>query len=263
MDGLQWFYLVTILFCALAGGYLPFTRTHLSRGDKGFPKSEAFSSGVFLALSLMMLLPSASAVYRQALPTVDFPIASFVALVAFLVLLAIEHLMGHAFEDLLPTEEGARIPGMIPLLMTALIAAPSFFLGAALGASDRTAAALIFVAVILHKSTAAFAIALTTTRSTLTRRHSLMLFMCFALSTPLGIICGGMVGEYLTSSALLFRATVLAVGAGTFLYMGTLHEMKRATLIKHCCNLDCFAAMLAGLSITAIVRWIVGEAHHF
>jgi hypothetical protein len=39
--------------------------------------------------------------------------------------------------------------------------------------------------------------------------------------------------------------------------------MKRAPLIAHCCRLSCFLFMLAGLGITAFVRWLVGEAHRF
>jgi zinc transporter ZupT len=211
----------------------------------------------------MMLLPSAFVVFRQAEPDLNYPVSSVIAIVAFLVLLAIEHLTGHLVADSLPTQKDARIPAAIPIIMTAMIAAPSFFLGTALGISDPVAAALIFVAVILHKGTAGFALALAMTRSTLSRGQTLALFTLFALSTPLGIVAGGLAREFLTGPALLVKATVLALGAGTFLYMGTLHEMRRASLIEHCCKLSCFLAMLAGLSITALVRWIVGEAHRF
>ena len=155
------------------------------------------------------------------------------------------------------------MPAVIPIVLTAIVAAPSFLLGAALGISDPTAAALIFVAIIIHKGTAGFALALTMTRSTLTHRQSVTLFTCFALFTPLGIVFGNLAGEFMTSSAVFARAIVLALGAGTFLYMGTLHDMKRASLIEHCCKLSCFLWMLAGLSITALVRWVVGEAHRF
>jgi len=251
------------LLCAFAGGYLPLAKPEQARGAAGFPKGEAFSSGVFLALALTMLLPSAFVVFRQAIPDLNYPISSVIAIVAFLVLLAVEHLTGHLVAQSLPLREGVRIPAMIPLIMTGMIAAPSFFLGAALGISDPVAAALIFIAIILHKGTAAFALALAMTRSTLTRGQTLLLFTSFALITPLGIVAGGLAREYITGSALLVKATVLALGAGTFLYMGTLHELKRASLIAHCCKLSCFLYMLAGLFITALVRWIVGEAHRF
>lgn len=257
----QWIYLAAILITAFAGGYFPLFKPQRARGTEGFPHGEAFSSGVFLALSLTMLLPSSFVAFRQSLPDVEYPIASVIAIVAFLILLAIEHLTGHVVVDSLPSNEGTQIPAIVPVVLTAMIAAPSFLLGAALGISEPTAAALIFIAIILHKGTAAFALALTMTRSTLTRRQSLILFSCFAFFTPLGIIFGTVVGEHMSGSAVLVKATVLAIGAGAFLYMGTLHELKRASLIEHCCKLNCFLCMFAGLLITALVRWIVGEAH--
>lgn len=257
----QWAYLVVILLCAFAGGYLPLARPDQARGPQGFPNGEAFSSGVFLALALTMLLPSSFAVFRQVLPDLEYPIASVIAILAFLVLLALEHLMGHLVGHTLSAETSVRIPAIIPLIMASMIAAPSFFLGVALGVSDPLAAALIFVAIVLHKGTAAFALALSMSRSTLSRRQALLLFSLFALSTPLGIVAGGVAREYFTGSALIAKGTVLALGAGTFLYMGTLHEMKHASLIEHCCKPRCFIWMLAGLVITALVRFIVGEAH--
>ena len=70
--------------------------------------------------------------------------------------------------------------------MTTMIAIPSFFLGAALGVSDMPAALMIFLAIIIHKGTAAFALALKMVRSTMTRKQSLLLFSCFCCSTPPG-----------------------------------------------------------------------------
>lgn len=263
LTSVQWVYLFTILLCAFGGGYLPLAKPDQARGAQGFPNGESFSSGVFLALSLTMLLPSAYVVYRQALPDLDYPISSVIAIVAFLVLLGIEHFTGHLVAHSLSAGEGGRIPAVIPIIMTSMIAAPSFFLGAALGISDPVAAALIFIAIVLHKGTAAFALALAMTRSTLTRNQTLILFTLFALTTPLGILVGGLAREYVTGSALIVKGTVLALGAGTFLYMGTLHEMRHASLIEHCCKPRCFLWLLAGLTITALVRWIVGEAHRF
>ena len=260
---LEWVYFALILLCAFIGGYFPLFRPDQARSKEGFPHGEAFSSGVFLALALVMLLPSASVGFSKALPTIEYPIAAGIALVAFVLLLGAEHLTTFLVGRSLPEEQGSRIPAIIPIIMTAMIAMPSFFLGAALGMSDHAAALLILLAIVLHKSTAGFALALAMTRSTLTRGQALTLFTCFAFMTPLGLLAGGIIRAQMTDSATFVRATVLALGAGTFLFMGTLHEMKRASLIEHCCRLSCFLYMLAGMSLTALVRWIVGEAHHF
>ena len=255
------FYIVAILLAAIGGGSLPLADPQRARRANGFHNGEAFSSGVFLALALMMLLPSAFGAFRQVLPEQTFPIGSVGAIAAFLVLLALEHSLGSRIveETSVPTQE--RSPATIPVLMTSMIAAPSFCLGLAMGFSDPSAAALIFIAVMLHKGTAGFALALAMTRSRLSWGQSLALFACFAVSTPLGILAGGLAIEELSSNALIAKAAILSLGAGTFLYMGTLHELKRAAMVDSCSRPSCFISMLAGLGVTILVRWIMGEAH--
>ncbi|QDU09762.1 ZIP family metal transporter [Gimesia aquarii] len=260
---IQWTYLFSILLISLVGGYFPFAKPEQVRTNGGFPQGEAFSSGVFLALSLTMLLPSAFQIFRQQLPELNYPIGSVIAIIAFLSLLAMEHMTTHAIECERIKVKSDRLPARIPLIMTSMIALPSFFLGTTLGMSDNTAATLVFIAIILHKGTAAFALMLTMVRSTLTRSQTVILFTFFASSTPLGILLGGFVHKEFAASTALVKATMLSLGAGTFLYMGTLHEMKHASLIEHCGKRNCFLIMVAGLVITAIVRFVVGEAHHF
>ena len=58
----------------------------------------------------------------------------------------------------------------------------------------------------------------------------------------------------------IFRASAKA--AGTFLYMATVHEFRRAPMIANCNTLKGFGVMLAGFLITAFVRFLIGEAHH-
>ncbi|NGX42791.1 MAG: hypothetical protein K940chlam7_01079 [Chlamydiae bacterium] len=257
----KWIYLVAILLIAFVGGYGPLFKHTLAPRQTSFPRGEAFSAGVFLALSLTMLLPSSFHLFQEAYPGLEYPIASVIAILAFLVLLTIEHLMYHTIPEEERQEEGVPLPAVIPLIMTAMIAFPSFLLGAALGMSEVATATLIFIAIILHKGTAAFALALSMVRSTLSRPQTLILFTLFTITTPLGILFGEAFHEYIASWAMLIKPVVLSLGAGTFLYMGTLQGMKHSSLIKHCSTRSGFLAMLAGLFITAFVRFIVGEAH--
>jgi len=258
----QWTYLTAILLVAFAGGYLPLRHPNRLHAVRGFPRGEAFACGVFLALSLTMMLPASFQIFRQALPEVDYPVASVIAIGAFLVLLAMEHLTRHVIDEGQSTAPGELRAAAVPMIATVMIAVPSFFLGTALGMSETAASAtLIFLAVILHKGTAAFALALSMTRSTLSHRQAWILFTCFVFTTPIGILVGGAIHQGMNGKAMLIKATALALGAGTFLSMGTLHEMKRSSLIHHCCKPGCFFALLAGLVITALVRLVVGEAH--
>ncbi|MFZ5450580.1 MAG: ZIP family metal transporter [Thermodesulfobacteriota bacterium] len=134
-----------------------------------------------------------------------------------------------------------------------MIAIPSFLLGTALGISDTAAALMIVFAIMAHKGTAAFALALAMVRSTMTKAQTYVLLGIFVCSTPLGILVG--------HAALVAKATILSLAAGVFLFMATLHEMKHSPIIIHCCTVRGFGHMLAGLVITAFVRLILGLAH--
>ena len=261
----QTFYLVTIFLSAVVGGFLPLTKPGAVKSSNGFPRGEAFAAGVFLALSLLIMLPSAFSVFRQALPDVEYPVSSIIAVSAFLILLAIEHQTGQVLNerDAKPASpESDLAPAIIPLLLTGMIAAPSFFLGIALGVSNGTQAELIFIAIILHKGTAGFALAMNMVRSTLTQRQSALLLFAFASMTPAGLLLGGVAKDLQPDWLPIFKACVLSLGAGTFLYMGTLHELKHAPMIQYCKNPHCFLIMVSGFTVTALVRWIMGEAHH-
>jgi zinc transporter 1/2/3 len=146
--------------------------------------------------------------------------------------------------------------------MTVMIAIPSFFLGAALGVSSTSSAVFITIAIIIHKSSAAFALSLKMVRSTLTKKQTFILFSMFALSTPLGIFFGQEIHLYLSNHTMIVvKGFILSLAAGTFLYMSTLHELENAPLIKGCGSKKGFLVMFYGFAITAVVRLLIGAAH--
>ena len=254
--------IAAILGVSLAGGLLPLLQRQKAAGGQGFPMGQAFTAGVFLALALVIMLPAAFHLWGKVLPGLDFPLASFLALCAFTTLLWLEQIFLRAEKDsALP---GRPSPAAFPVVMTILIAIPSFLLGTALGVSDTAQAAMIFCAIMAHKGTAAFALALKMAASTLSRGKSWLLFLCFACSTPLGILAGGDIRAYLQGSvALGLKAAILSLAAGTFLYMSTLHELDHAPLIRQCATKKGFMVMLCGFGLTVLVRLLLGEAKHF
>ena len=262
MSAFQWLSLMVIVVVAVAGGYVPLFRPERARRAGGFPLGQAFAAGVFLALGLTMMLPSAFALYHRAFPMLDYPVAALVAITAFLVLLGLEHWIGHVDTTVAGSNPAAIPPGTIPVIMTIMIAVPSFFLGTALGISSTTTAWFILIAIVVHKGSAAFALALKMVRSRLTRTQTLLTFGLFLFATPVGIIVGSdvhqLVGSY---SILVVKGTVLSLAAGTFLYMGTLHELRASPLIQDCSSLRGFGMMLAGFILTALVRLLIGVAH--
>lgn len=257
----QWACLLSILAATLAGGYYPLFHQRKSPGELTFPRGEAFTVGVFMALALTLMLPSALHLLGKAFPDLDFPLASLIAVTAYLSLLALEHAINR-MRDARPVAGEELSPPVIPVIMTVMIAVPSFFLGTAFGVSAGEAALFIFIAIMLHKSSAAFALALKMVRSSMTRGQVWMTFSLFTFATPLGIVTGEEIHNWVGAETMrCIKGTILGMAAGTFLYMATLHDLKHAPMITKCNSRVGFSFMLAGFILTAIVRYLIGEAH--
>lgn len=152
---------------------------------------------------------------------------------------------------------------MLPVIMTLMIAVPSFFLGAALGVSGTSAVIFIFIAIMAHKGSAGFALGLKLGKSSLSRNTALLIFICFVISTPLGILVGGELKEILSGQIMVItKATILSLATGVFLYMSTLHELRSTPLITVCCSRKGFILLVTGFVLTALIRLLLGEAHH-
>ena len=254
--------ILAIFGISLAGGLPPLLRRQKSASASGFPLGQAFTAGVFLALALVLMLPAAFHLWGKVLPGFDFPLASFLALCAFTTLLWLEQIFLKSEQE--SAAPGLPSPAAFPVVMAILIAIPSFLLGTALGVSDTAQAVMIFFAIMAHKGTAAFALALKIARSSLGKVESWLLFLAFACSTPLGILVGGDLRSYLQGSlALGIKAVILSLAAGTFLYMSTLHELEHAPLIRQCATKKGFLVMLGGFGLTVLVRLLLGEAKYF
>lgn len=259
LTGFQWLCLVSILGIALAGGYLPFRRRTQARAPGEFSLGEAFSVGVFLALSLIIMLPNGAHLFSKDASGVPFPLAGLCASLAFFALIALSHYMRY---HLRRQSAGSAAPPIIPVIMTIMIAIPSFLLGAALAVSPTTAALMIFLAIIAHKGSAGFALALEMVRSSLSKQQAYALYLVFACSTPLGILIGAQVHDFIAAPEMvLVKAAILSLAAGVFLFMATLHDLEHAPLIAVCGRIQGFAALLAGFFLTAGVRALMGYAH--
>jgi len=254
----EWFACVTVFLVALSGGWLPLTQREKARDRAGFPLGQAFAAGVFLALSLSMMLPAGSHVLSKAYPHVAFPLASVGSLVALVGLVALQHSMSRQLD----TRDGVQISPAIPLIMTVMIAVPSFLLGTALSLSEAGSALMILVAIVAHKGTAGFALALKMVRSSMSPAHTWMAYLLFAMATPAGILIGAEAQHVIAGTAVtVTKGVVLSLASGVFLFMATLHDLEDAPLIRHCRSLSGFVSMLAGLVLTVAIRVILGLAH--
>jgi len=255
----QWFALISIGAVAIGGGWAPLVRRESARSHGGFPRGEAFSAGVFLALSMLIMLPASHHLLTKAHPKLIFPLAFAGCLTAFVVLLA----LGHWMKGRRLKQGGETLPApAIPLIMTVMIAIPSFLLGTALAMSSSFGAVVMLIAILVHKGSAGFALALNLVRSTLSPAQTWIVYLCFACSTPAGILVGDGVHLFITGyTELLIKGGILGLASGVFLYMATLHEFNDSPLITTCSTAKGFAWMFAGLLLTAAVKLFLGLAH--
>ncbi|MFT6835780.1 MAG: zinc transporter 1/2/3 [Francisellaceae bacterium] len=257
MTGFQWFSIFFILLVSFSGGYYPLMKYNQKMNEDSFPGGKAFTSGVFLALSLTVMLPSAFSLWQKIIPNQVYPVATYIAISTFIILLALEHRLDHIRQD----QEPSSI--IIPIVMTIMIGICSFLLGTALGVSDTLSATMVFLAIIAHKGSAAFALALTMVKSKMTRKQVYISFTCFAIATPTGIVLGSIIHQYFSGEiALIFKATVTSIASGVFLYLATTYELRHTPFATNCRNRKGFLIMLVGLIITIFVSVLLSYAHH-
>lgn len=232
-----------ILAIALIAGYVPF-RKKLSSTHLDFPIGEAIASGVFLGAGLIHMLSDAANEFSAA--GYHYPFAFLLAGLSFLTLLLLEHI-GTEIE-----EHGGRTKS-IALLAVLMLSIHSLLEGMAVGMSGEFLTMLILAfAVIAHKWAESFSLALQINKSSLKFGSGLMFFLVFAIMTPLGIFLGDIISNGVHQEPLL-TPIFSALAAGTFLYIGTLHGLRRATMIEHCCNMREFSFMFLGFSLMAVV----------
>jgi len=268
---IKWFAVAAILLVTLAGGYWPLAKRDIARRPGGFSTGQAFAAGVFLALALFMMFPAALHLFAVAFPAIHYPLAALGALAAFLGLLLLEH--RHAEEEDAAREAVEKTGGAagtagevelsspeFPIIMTVMIAIPSFLLGAALGVGDDTGSVvMILVAILAHKGTAAFALVLNLVRSTLSPGMVYGVFSLFVIATPLGIGVGEEIEEHLLGPGVVItKAVILSLASGTFLYLATVHGLRHSAMIRSCATHKGFAAFIFGLALTALARAFLG-----
>ncbi|MGB6976445.1 MAG: ZIP family metal transporter [Gammaproteobacteria bacterium] len=240
---------VIILLITLLGGIWPLLRktslqdAHLPTFD--FPIGESLAAGIFLGAGLLHMLPDAAQAFYKAGYAYPFPF--LIAALGFLSLLSLEHisnsLKGHA----------NTLLSSVALLTATMLSIHSLLEGAAVGIAENLATTLmIFIAILAHKGAASFALATHLTRSRLKLPLIIFSFSFFALMTPLGIFAGSWMVSA-PSTHVLLTPIFSALAAGTFLYIGTLHGLDRAILIKHCGNMREFSFMILGFATMAIV----------
>lgn len=237
--------LLLILSATLLSGFYPFFKKFTSKKNTGFPIAESVAAGVFLSVALIHMLGTASDQFYQL--SYHYPFAFLLAGVTFLFLLWLEHIGRE-----IAVHKG-EASGAFAILATIMLSVHAFLMGAALGLSASISIAVVILfAILAHKWAESFSLAIQINKSNFSFRMNIFLFCIFSLMTPLGIILGTTATTELHNYPLL-EPVFSSLGAGTFLYLGTLHGLENATLVKKCCDLKRFYFVILGFVIMAVV----------
>lgn len=249
-----WFWqvisLVVILAVTLAAGAFPFMQRARDGLKSDFQTGEAIAAGVFLGAGLIHMLADSAGEFAKR--GIDYPVPFLLCGSMFLLLLFLEHVGREVYSH----SAGERSP-MFAVLAMIMLSVHSFLAGAALGLSGNIGLMVVILfAILAHKWAASFSLAIHLVKSKLSTRLSVGLFLIFALMVPLGIWFGGHLSDGLNAYPLA-TPVFMALAAGTFLYLGTLHGLSRAVMVKQCCDLKHFFYVVAGFSLMAIVAiWL-------
>lgn len=234
-----------IFIVTICAAWYPFARRISTQTYADFPIGEALACGVFLGAGLLHMLADASKGFMAA--EIGYPFAFLLAGIMFLFLLWLEHL-GRDYYLHQSTESSA-----FALLAFFMLSIHAFLAGVALGISTNfTIILMIAIAILAHKSAESFALAIQFNKSALSAKTGIAIYLLFSFMTPIGIFIGNIASEKMQQYPLL-SPIFIALAAGTFLYLGTLHGLSRAVMVKQCCNLKHYTFVILGFSLMAIV----------
>lgn len=212
--------------------------------------ADAFASGIFLGAALFHMLPDANQGFALALGNNTHPIAELFCAAGFLILLFLERLSHYTSGD-------DQHSSAIPYTLAVILIVHALIEGAVLGVNTTLATAfIIFLAIIAHKGSESFALAVILNRSNFKLNRIVTLIVLFSLMTPLGILLGTTVTEFLQfKTGQLITAGFNAFAAGTFLYMSTLHHINHHHRQQEAESLLEFVFLVIGLVIMAVIAW--------
>lgn len=239
------FFSLSIFIVILLAGWYPFKKRMQHDGHFDFPIGETFATGIFLGAGLLHMLPEAQEMFHQQ--GYVYPFAFIITGLVFLFFLWFEHLVRELYHHHENTHPA------FALLAWLMLSIHSVVQGTALGLShDFAIVIMLFLAIITHKWAESFAIAVQLNRSSLNYYYRIAFFIAFALMTPIGIGLGWYMNQGVQTNSLM-DPILIAVSAGTFLYLGTLHGLERCVLVERCCNLRDFSFVIIGFLLMAAV----------
>ena len=260
---------VLIFAMGLVGGLIPWwVGRRASHGEHGahgidwLSLGNCFAGGVILAAGFVHLLGDAASGYAAAYPQDDFPWPFAIAAASFVSILAIERVLPRipAGDRSGGDPEAAALVaaaagGVFPYLLLLTLSIHSLIAGLALGTQTSSSGfAIVLVAILAHKGSAAFALGVSMHRAEIPRRRATPLIAGFAVMTPIGVLAGILLTSLASSAAeAAFEIWFDAIAAGTFIYIGALDIIREEFIPARNGRRRRFIATGAGLLVMTLV----------
>jgi zinc transporter 1/2/3 len=257
---------VLIFAMGLLGGLVPWWLHRRPRAADGsgfdwLSLGNCFAGGVILAAGFVHLLGDAASGFAEAYPDVDFPWPFAIAAASFVSILAIERVIPRLPRDASGGDPeaaalvAAASGGVFPYLLLLTLSIHSLIAGLALGTQATASGfAIVLVAILAHKGSAAFALGVSMHRAEIPRARATPLLAGFAVMTPIGVLLGLALVRLATSSAeAAFEIWFDAIAAGTFIYIGALDIIREEFIPARSGRRRRFIATGTGLLIMTLV----------
>lgn len=247
------FKLIAVLIIFVTGvssGLLPLRFAVTGRNRLFFSLGNSLAGGIFLGAGLLHLLPDA---IRNLSGAGDYPVAMLLAAGSLGILLYLEKVLFIEGEGRELEKVGAK-PAFYPYLLALVLSIHSFIAGVALGIEKTILASLmLFIAIIAHKGSAAFALGVSMLRGGISRKTHVRVIALFSCMTPLGIFLGsGLSRAFTGGTSALVEGVFDSLAAGTFLYVSVIDIIEEEFSIRGNEALK-FVAIIGGLSLMALL----------
>ena len=233
------FYLPTVMFVSLLGGFLPLMRD-LSQRTLALLLS--FSAGVLLGAVFFHMLPATGRVLNEA---VGWPILS-----GFLLISVMERFVFvHACEEHACDIHQMGLPAFLGISLHSLLD------GIALGAGLilPQLGPVVLLAVIIHKMPDSMSISSILLAAGWDRRKISWLNLLFSLTTPVGALIAFLFFRSLSPEHV---AVAIGISAGTFLAIATADILPQVHRIEQN-NPMTLIFLAVGLTISWMGTWII------
>ena len=237
---LKLFAILFIVIATVLGGSYPFFKKLKHNQVEALPLVDAFIRGIFLGAGLLHMLYSASKMFLHIGDTWLW--AALYAGIIFFVLFGLEYRNNKS--------TGYKAEHLV-ILTAVILSVHSLLAGIALGLSPNIAMTIVvLIALLAHKSAASFALSRLITKSRFAKFPGILLFVVFAVMAPIGILLG--MNIHLGGNNFV-EAIFLSIAAGTFLYLGGVHDVQRVQF-EASSKFAYFVCLALGFILMAIIK---------